>query len=134
MFENSLYKIINLDFGTEQFNKISAKIELNEHHDIFKGHFPGNPVMPGVCFVQIIKDILSKCIGENIVLKSASNIKFLEIVNPVLNKNLDIEITLKNFRSKIESSININSIITNNEKTVFKMSAEFIVENEIELN
>ena len=28
-------------------NTVNASITLNNDHDIFKGHFPGNPILPG---------------------------------------------------------------------------------------
>lgn len=36
-------------------NKHEATIDINPAHEVFKGHFPDNPVMPGVCMMQIIK-------------------------------------------------------------------------------
>ena len=34
-------------------NQLKAIIELNPAHDVFKGHFPNNPVTPGVCMLQV---------------------------------------------------------------------------------
>ena len=31
-------------------------IRLNPDHTIFKAHFPGSPILPGVCQVQILTD------------------------------------------------------------------------------
>ena len=55
MLKDSLYRILNI---SGENNAIEAIIELDEHHDIFKGHFPGQPVLPGVCMLQITKEIL----------------------------------------------------------------------------
>ena len=32
--------------------KIQASYQINEGHEVFKGHFPGNPVWPGVLQVE----------------------------------------------------------------------------------
>lgn len=72
-------------------NRISASIQVNEHHDIFTGHFPGNPVMPGVCMIQIIKELLEKAVGEELFMVASSNIKFMALINPEDNPQLDIE-------------------------------------------
>ena len=37
---------------------INAQLQLNPAHRVFEGHFPGQPVVPGVCMVQMIKEIL----------------------------------------------------------------------------
>ena len=37
--------------------KYICRITLNPAHPIFAGHFPGNPITPGVCMLQIIKEL-----------------------------------------------------------------------------
>ena len=34
-------------------NTYLCTLTLNAEHPIFKGHFPNNPVTPGVCMMQI---------------------------------------------------------------------------------
>ena len=34
----------------------TIQIELNPKHPIYQGHFPGHPVVPGVCLLQLIKE------------------------------------------------------------------------------
>jgi len=69
-------------------------IELNPGHEIFKGHFPGNPVVPGVCMVQIIKDILKNIYNKEFTMKQASQLKFLAVVNPNENKTLRVDLAV----------------------------------------
>ena len=40
--------------GQSGFNVI-----LNPDHLIYKAHFPGQPVTPGVCILQMIRELLS---------------------------------------------------------------------------
>ena len=51
MLMNDFYTISDLQ--TEEFS-ISCKATFNKDHDIFNGHFPGQPVVPGVCMMQMI--------------------------------------------------------------------------------
>ena len=102
-------------------NGISAKIHLDKDHEIFKGHFPGNPVMPGVCMIQIIKELTEEATGKNLFLAVSSNIKFMAIINPDKNPDLElsIDITLDNGEVKIKN-------ITSFEDTVaLKLNAKF---------
>jgi 3-hydroxyacyl-[acyl-carrier-protein] dehydratase len=62
------------------------KVKLNPNHNIFDGHFPGTPIVPGVCFIQMIKEILTKIVNADLILISSKNIKFQNLVNP-LNLN-----------------------------------------------
>ncbi|WP_216657718.1 hypothetical protein [Sphingobacterium shayense] len=72
-----------------------VQIRLNPKHDIFKGHFPNNPVTPGVCMMQIIKDLSEHVTGKQLFLTKSSNVKFMALINPdqnpLLNLNLSIE-------------------------------------------
>jgi len=55
MLLHDFYKIISLEKTAE--SKYLAMILINEEHEVFQGHFPGNPIMPGVCMMQIIKEL-----------------------------------------------------------------------------
>ena len=34
----------------------TIQIKLNPGHPVYQGHFPGHPVVPGVCLLQLIKE------------------------------------------------------------------------------
>jgi 3-hydroxyacyl-[acyl-carrier-protein] dehydratase len=61
---------------------VQAELVLNASHKIFEGHFPGQPVVPGVCMMQMVKEILEQAIGEKTKLIQASEMKFLAVINP----------------------------------------------------
>lgn len=69
-------------------------VEFNAGHQIFHGHFPGNPVVPGVCQVQMIKELLELTLHKEMVLVKSDNIKFLAMISPsasgVVQVDLDI--------------------------------------------
>lgn len=75
-------------------NEYEAFIHLNKDHDIFKGHFPGNPITPGVCMVQILKEITSEIVNQKLVMKSSSNIKFMALINPEKTPDLKLNIAI----------------------------------------
>ncbi len=72
---------------------ITADLVINAGHKIFEGHFPGQPVVPGVCMMQMVKEIIEKVIGEKTNLIRAGEMKFLAIINP--KENNMIRATLK---------------------------------------
>ena len=73
---NSLYRITS---ATE-----SGKYEIafNANHSIFAGHFPGNPIVPGACLVQIAEELLSQQLQQPVQWTSLHNLKFRQIVTP----------------------------------------------------
>ena len=71
-------------------SKITAELVINKSHHIFQGHFPGLPVVPGVCMVQIIKELVEQNVGKSLMLREAGNIKFLSMINPEVNSKVII--------------------------------------------
>jgi len=71
-----------------------AKITLNKDHDIFKGHFPDNPVTPGVCMIQIIKELTEGIVEKPLFMHKASNVKFMALINPEINPDLKLELDI----------------------------------------
>lgn len=66
------------------------RIRLNPRHNIFKVHFPGNPIVPGVCQVKIISELIEKYLGRRVVLSGIKNIKYLSVIIPSDDEILDI--------------------------------------------
>jgi 3-hydroxyacyl-[acyl-carrier-protein] dehydratase len=65
-------------------------ISLNKEHFIFKAHFPGSPIMPGVCVIQICKELLEQRIGETLFLQKILNVKFLSAINPTVVTTIQV--------------------------------------------
>ncbi len=91
MLIKNLYKVTNFEFEQE---KINAQIFINKSHEIFEGHFPNNPVMPGVCMMQIIKELTEKALNKKLFMQKANNIKFMDLINPQVNPILDLVIDI----------------------------------------
>lgn len=78
----------------QEGEKYTAYIMLNPAHDVFKGHFPGNPVTPGVCMMQIIKELTQDITKQKLTMKNASNIKFMALINPEATPELKLELDI----------------------------------------
>jgi len=88
-------------------------IKLNSEHFIFKAHFPDNPITPGVCIVQIVKEIFENKTGKKFFLSRIKNLKFIQPIIPTKNEQVKIKIN--------------SELITNN---THKLKVE-IIENDI---
>jgi len=66
----------------EQENKFSAQFAFPSSFIGFKGHFPDNPILPGLCQIQCILVLLSRVLKKNIILNSIKKIRFLNTVLP----------------------------------------------------
>ena len=79
----------------DDFN-FNIQIELNSKHEIFDGHFPNNPIMPGVCMIQIIKELTELFTSQKLFLSKVSNVKFMAIINPFTHSILDLNLNIMN--------------------------------------
>lgn len=120
-------KSILTDFYTLQSHEkaengsITANIILNKDHDIFKGHFPGNPVTPGVCMMQIVKELTEEFTSSKLFLKSASNVKFMAIINPVETPELKLQLDI----TENEGEIKVKNTTSFGETIALKMSVNY---------
>jgi 3-hydroxyacyl-[acyl-carrier-protein] dehydratase len=71
---------------------VSARIAINKHHRILEGHFPGLPIVPGVCMMQIVLEMVELNTGKQVSLIAADTMKFLSVINPDQNKEIDVAI------------------------------------------
>ncbi len=92
MLLGSFYNILESGRDGQTFN---VKVEFNPAHSIFKGHFPDLPVVPGVCQTQMLTETLSHLLGKVVEIKLAHHIKFLALLNPVKEKQLDLQIKIE---------------------------------------
>jgi 3-hydroxyacyl-[acyl-carrier-protein] dehydratase len=92
MLLKDFYKVVSIENTAE--NKYLVLILINENHDVFKGHFPGNPIMPGVCMMQIIKELTEQISGRSLFMQSLSNVKFMALINPFNTPELRLELDI----------------------------------------
>jgi 3-hydroxyacyl-[acyl-carrier-protein] dehydratase len=78
-----------------QSNLVHASLDVNKDSEIFKGHFPGQPVVPGACMLQIVKDVLETALNIPLVLKKAGHLKFISMIDPRVARELQMEISYK---------------------------------------
>ena len=100
-------------------NQLKAIIELNPEHDVFKGHFPNNPVTPGVCMLQILKELTEQATNTNLFIKECSNVKFMALINPEVNAVLTITIDI----NQVEENFKINASASFDETVALKVNA-----------
>jgi len=116
MLLGNFFKIIETDYSKDNSDEFNVSIELNEEHKIYKGHFPGNPIVPGVCIIQMIKEIMSELFNKKLFLNQGSNIKFISMIKPEINKMLNVNYKVKND----DDAYQLNVVISFEEKIFFK--------------
>jgi len=110
-------EIVELEPG----KRVVAKKYLKEDEFWFKGHFPGNPVQPGVLTIEMLAQAGAVCVlsmpqykGRTAYFARINNAKFTRVVKPGETLTLEVELV------KLRSSIGIGMAVAtvNGEKAV----------------
>jgi 3-hydroxyacyl-[acyl-carrier-protein] dehydratase len=98
-----------------------ARLRINSDHRIFEGHFPGQPVVPGVCMMQMVKEVLEDILATRLKLIRAGDLKFLAVINPKENNAIELELkfTPEGNEIKTEAKIYKETIVFFKFKGVF---------------
>ena len=103
MNQTDLYKI--QPTGTDANGSALFEISINRDCEIFRGHFPGQPVLPGVCSIEIVRESLSIMMGRDVHVCRISQCKFTGMVNPMQETILNATILLRSSKSQGESEV-----------------------------
>lgn len=89
ILKNNLYTIKEAQVDAQQGVFL---LQLNPTHVIYQAHFPGQPITPGVCIVQMGKELLEDCLAQmpdklygdcvNLQVVKVKNVKFLSVISP----------------------------------------------------
>jgi 3-hydroxyacyl-[acyl-carrier-protein] dehydratase len=119
MLLNDFFTIENIEASDTE---VKAELLINPAHKIFEGHFPGQPVVPGVCMMQVLKELLEQVLQKETVLTTAAEMKFLAVIDPSVNNRLSASVryTTEDGQIKIVGSLFKDSIVH------FRMKAAFV--------
>ncbi len=120
ILQNSFYTVIELSSET---NKLNAIISFDPEHEIFKGHFPEQPVVPGVCMVQIVKELLEQFTDKKLLLSIGHQLKFLQLLVPSKEESIQVNISWSTGDNKVH--YNTTADFKRNNEAAFKMTGLF---------
>src|SRR5687768_9377946 len=119
----NFYTEASSTFAQENKEEFSSHIILNPEHEVYKGHFEEVPVAPGVCLVQMIKEIVAKKYNHELMLTHGDNIKFLALINPQKQKDFTINFSVNVIGKELHVSAGIS-----HEKVVYvKFKGKFLI-------
>jgi 3-hydroxyacyl-[acyl-carrier-protein] dehydratase len=104
MLENSFYTVEKTQSAE---NSYCVCLVLNPSHEIYKVHFPGSPITPGVCLLQISLELLNLKFERKLRLIGAKNIKYLKVINPLENPKIEFIIQYKTENDLILADISV---------------------------
>ena len=114
---NDFFQISDLKSEPGQ---IRCVVRFHAGHELFQGHFPNQPVVPGVCSMALVKNLLEAAVGGPLLLQRSGNVKFLQLLLPHNEPEVSIAFEQK------ETGIQANATFTLEEKAVFKVSGFYV--------
>ena len=99
-------------------NTYLCTLTLNAEHPIFKGHFPNNPVTPGVCMMQIIKNLTEEITEHKLFLAKTTNVKFMALINPITHPVLQLTLAIQHK----DADIQVKNITSFGETVALKLT------------
>ena len=118
--KNDLFSIHKI---THQDGVINATLGINGGSDILKGHFPGQPVVPGACMLQIVKEVLESTLNLTLMLKKADYLKFMTMIDPTNISTVDLDIS---YKYPEESTVSVTARLSDPDVVYFKFQGSFI--------
>lgn len=73
--------------------RFESLADIPADHPAFAGHFPGQPILPGVLLIQRVMDLAEASIGRSLAACALRNVKFIAPVMPGDQLRLELERT-----------------------------------------
>ena len=110
---------------TDTDSGFEAVVRCNPNHDVYKAHFPGNPITPGACMLQEACVLIQEKMGRPLYLKKVKNIKYLTILIPSEGKEVKYDFSRV---TEGETECEAQVVIADDSTVYTKMSLTFSYE------
>ena len=93
MLIKDYYTIENV--SKQENGAVRFDINLNADCPVYEGHFPGEPVSPGVCNIQMIKECAGQVAGKSLLLNNLQQCRLTTLVTPIQHPQVEVTILLE---------------------------------------
>lgn len=122
MLIENYYKINDIE---KEEGKTVFQISLNPDCKVYEGHFPGEPVSPGVCNIQMIKECAEYVSGKPLFLNNLQQCRLTTLVTPLAHPEVEVIINLE---EKGDAN-KLKAILGKGEEIYLELKAELITQN-----
>lgn len=118
-FVDSLFTILHQETAPSSAN---FKLRLHEEHPIYTGHFPNNPITPGVCSLEIMTQLAAANFSGFVRPKAVESIKYLGFVSPIRTPEIEVELKIGQTG---EGAWRVRGVLSAGGKPAVKMVASY---------
>lgn len=116
-------RLLNNLYTVTAYEKVNDShkylIRLNENNPIYSYHFPGNPITPGVCILQILSELCEETFVKHLQIKNYINVKYLNVISPKENTDITVEFNA----SETSEGMKVKATVYNTKASFAKISA-----------
>ena len=101
-------QFFTLEAGEKNGNSATYRCRLHPEAPVFKAHFPGFPVLPGVLTLKMVVDAINASqffSTKTLTVQSIGNAKYLAVVNPQETQEVEISVALKAEKNADEPAV-----------------------------
>lgn len=101
-------QFFTLESGEKNGNSATYRCRLHPEAPVFKAHFPGFPVLPGVLTLKMVVDAINASqffSTQTLTVQSIGNAKYLAVVNPQETQEVEINVALKAEKNADEPAV-----------------------------
>ncbi len=117
--ENRYYRVLGIDRQGD--TSAVCRVELLPDCDVYRGHFPGEPVCPGVCNMQMIKECTETVVGKSLHQSSVSQCRLTSLMTPAQCSTLDVRIDIL---SSSDDAYTVKASISDSNDTYMEYKGE----------
>jgi 3-hydroxymyristoyl/3-hydroxydecanoyl-(acyl carrier protein) dehydratase len=98
-------------------NEIFADAMASGSSPWFSGHFPGEPILPGVAQLGMVFDAIKQTCDKNLKISGVNRVKFKRIIKPgdkiqIIIREKNEDKSLYTFQVMVDSQVACNGIMT----------------------
>ena len=118
--QDNLFTIISQEL---QEGLSAYRVKIHPEWPIYKAHFPGHPITPGVCIVQMAQELLQLLLQRELVLRYAKNIKYVAIVSP--EEVTELTVSFAKIEQLPDGNLKVQVLVADGDTLYTKMSLTF---------
>lgn len=97
--------------------------ELKSDCDVYAGHFPGKPVSPGVCNIEMIRECAEMLLDRDLKINTIKQCRLTAVASPSVCPKVDVKVSVAAIEGT--QSYNIVASIADAERSYMELKATF---------
>jgi len=98
--------------------------ELKPDCDVYNGHFPGKPVSPGVCNIEMIRECTEMLVGCDLKIDTIKQCRLTAVASPSVCPKVDVKVNVA--RIEGTDSYNVVASISDAERPYMELKGTFV--------